>query len=611
MASLLRSFFSAARRRVAAHKFLTGAAILILAGGGYWGYGKLTDTSGETRYVLGRAERGTLISTVSGSGQVSPSDQVEVKPRTSGEIVSVSAKEGQHVAAGAVIAYLDSTDAQKAVRDAETSLETARLNLEKLREPVETLTLMQAEDKVTQAQTAKEKAEESLAQDYTDAFTSVSDLFLKLPDIMTGLKSLLFSADRSLGGGGQQNIDFYGTAIIGYDNDLSKGQAYQKDAQAKYDAAKEAFDAAFADYKAASRNADPAAVEKLLDESQEATELIADSLKSATNLIQLYQDRAVESGQTPVALSTTHLSSLSGWTSSVNSQISTLTNAAAGIANDKRSITDAARDIVEAQESLAKTQEGADDLDLRSAQITVQQREDALADAKEALADYVVRAPFAGTIASLDVKRSDSVSAGTTLATLITKQQIAELALNEIDAAKVKTGDKATLTFDAVEDLSLTGSVASVDQVGAVSQGVVSYTVKIALDTQDARVKPGMTVNASVQTDVRQDALLVPASAVKTANGSTYVLAFRPPLEETGSAGGVLADAEPQQVPVTVGVSDDVNTEILSGLAEGDQIVTRTITGSASASSASSAGGSSRAGGFGGGGGPAGGGIRL
>ena len=65
------------------------------------------------------------------------------------------------------------------------------------------------------------------------------------------------------------------------------------------------------------------------------------------------------------------------------------------------------------------------------------------------------------------------------------------------DFLTIKVGDKATLTFDAVTDLSISGQVAEIDTVGTVSQGVVSYALKIAFDTQDTRVKPGMTVSAA------------------------------------------------------------------------------------------------------------------
>ncbi len=92
-----------------------------------------------------------------------------------------------------------------------------------------------------------------------------------------------------------------------------------------------------------------------------------------------------------------------------------------------------------------------------------------------------------------------------------------------------------------------------------------------------------MTVNAAIITDAHQDVLTVPSSAVKTQGGSSYVMVFNPEVPNTGGTQGVTSLTPPQQVPVEVGISDDKNIEILSGLSEGQQIVTRTITASAAA----------------------------
>jgi multidrug efflux pump subunit AcrA (membrane-fusion protein) len=163
---------------------------------------------------------------------------------------------------------------------------------------------------------------------------------------------------------------------------------------------------------------------------------------------------------------------------------------------------------------------------------------------------------------------------------MIGSQQSAVLSLDEVDAAKIKLGQKATLTFDAVDGLTLTGTVTGVDTLGTVTQGVVTYDVTISLDSQDARVKPGMTVSAAIITDTAVDVITVPSSAVKTINGTTYVQVFNPALSAstTSATGGIASATPPKNLPVTTGISDDTDTEILSGLREGEQVVVRTST---------------------------------
>ncbi len=582
-----------------AHKLLAAIGLIVVFGGAYWIYGAMANSSGQTRYVLGTVTQGTVISSVSGSGQVSPSDQVDVKPKASGDVISVPVQEGQFVKAGTALAYLDSTDAQKAVRDAEANLQSSQISFNKLKEPADQLSL-------TQAQNAALNASTTLETEYDAAFNNVSSTFLDEPSIMTGVYSVLYSYDRTLGGSSLANAEFYQNTINTYDATL-KGTSYHDDALAKYQSAKKLYDASFTEYKTTDRTASHDAVEKLLNGTYATTQAISDALKSASALIQLYQDTMTAQGLTPNATSNTHLSTLGGYTSTANGHVSSLSSTISSLSSDKQ-------DVVQTSQSLQKLVSGADPLDVQSSQLSVQQRQNALQDAQDTLADYTVRAPFDGTVAKLDVKKGDSASSGTAVATLITQQQIAEISVNEIDAAKMKVGQKATLTFDAIDGLSITGQVASVDTLGTVSQGVVSYDVKIGFDTQDTRVKPGMTVNSSIQTDVHQNVLTVPSGAVKTQGGQTYVQVFNPPLANAGGTSGVTSDTAPQNVSVTTGISDDTNTEIDSGLTAGEQIVTATRTGSTAATATTrttttgaATGGGNR--GFGGGGGL--GGIRL
>ncbi|KKQ68940.1 MAG: RND family efflux transporter MFP subunit, HlyD family secretion protein [Candidatus Peregrinibacteria bacterium GW2011_GWF2_38_29] len=197
------------------------------------------------------------------------------------------------------------------------------------------------------------------------------------------------------------------------------------------------------------------------------------------------------------------------------------------------------------------------------------------------MSDYTVKAPFDGIVANIAVIKGQNVSA---------QQSIANISLNEVDVAKIKSAQKATLTFDAVEDLTITGTVGEVDTLGTVSQGVVTYNVKIVFDMQDTRIKPGMSVSAAIIIDTKADVLAIPSGAVKS-QGDTYYVEFVDSTNtQSATAGvqGVTLLKAPQQQTVEIGISNDTSTEIISGLKEGDQVVSRTITGSTTAPAASS-----------------------
>src|SRR3989344_8321050 len=133
------------------HKITAVAAMTILAVGGYYGYQYFFASGGSVRYVTSAAEKGVLIISVSGSGQVSASNQVDVKSKVSGDAVFVGAKNGDSVKTGTLLAQLDARDAQKSVRDAEANLQSAKLSLEKLRQPADKLSILQSEHALAQA----------------------------------------------------------------------------------------------------------------------------------------------------------------------------------------------------------------------------------------------------------------------------------------------------------------------------------------------------------------------------------------------------------------------------------------------------------------------------
>ncbi len=81
----MKTIFEKIRSFTKTNKKTTYAILLVLIIGGYYGYKKMTDTSGETRYVMAEATKGTLISSVTGSGQVSATNEVEIKPKVSGD----------------------------------------------------------------------------------------------------------------------------------------------------------------------------------------------------------------------------------------------------------------------------------------------------------------------------------------------------------------------------------------------------------------------------------------------------------------------------------------------------------------------------------------------
>jgi len=230
------------------------------------------------------------------------------------------------------------------------------------------------------------------------------------------------------------------------------------------------------------------------------------------------------------------------------------------------------------------------DFAIKSAEIKVKEANLALDQAKENAMARIIKAPISGTITALNIKTGDELGAASSssargsLMTITDLEKLfAKVSLNEIDMAKVKLDQKSTLSFDAIEDLTLTGIVSEIDSLGVITQGVVSYAVKIMLDGIDPRIKPGMSVSAAIITDVKTDAVMVPNGAVKSSNGSFYVEApdeTAPESSTSESANGIILNNPPRRITVEIGLSNDTSTEIISGIKAGDPVISRTVANS-------------------------------
>ena len=556
MINAIKKVAGAVKNFILKHKIISFIIILVLIVGGYWEYKSLTSTSGESRYVLAAVSKGTIISSVTGTGQTSAENELDIKPKTSGDLTYISIVGGQSIVKGQLIAKIDTTDAQLAVTNAQQALDQANVNLEKMKG---------VETSLGKLRGVTEKAQDTLDATYESGFNTVTNVFLNLPAVMTGMQGILYGNTFN---NYQQNIDYYTYGVYSYNESVL---LYKTSAEASYQTARSSYDKTFADFKTTSRTSSKAQMESLISETYDTIGNISQSIKDAINLLQLYQDELTEHSITPNSISNTHLSNLSGYVSTTNGYLSSLLSIKTNIEANKESLIQTGYDISDEENLVAEKQKALD-------------------DAKKNLSYCYIYAPFSGIISAVNVKAGDSVSSGTALAKIVTKDVIASVSLNEIDASKIKLGQKVTATFDAIDGLTLTGVVNSIDTIGTVSQGVVSYSVQIIFDTQDSRVKPGMSVSVNIIAETKQNVLTVQNSAVKSKGANYYVLVLNQKQDLTSSTAsqGFVSAIAPTQKTVQIGVADDTNTEITSGLAEGDQVVVRTIT-SAKTSTTSSA----------------------
>ncbi len=183
-----------------------------------------------------------------------------------------------------------------------------------------------------------------------------------------------------------------------------------------------------------------------------------------------------------------------------------------------------------------------------------------LENAKAALAQTRVTAPFTSTVTEIDVREGELVGGFNTLAAVadLTALQIAAQ-VDEIDVANVKVGQTVEVRFDAFPGEQFGGSLRRLFPAASTQRGSTVYGAIVDFDTRGLQVRPGMAANLKILTIDKKGVLLVPNRALKTVG--------------TRKAVQVISPGPTRDVVVETGVTDGNNTEIVSGLNEGDQVL--------------------------------------
>ncbi|HUC31256.1 MAG TPA: HlyD family efflux transporter periplasmic adaptor subunit [Candidatus Paceibacterota bacterium] len=577
-----------------AHKIITGIVVIVVVGGGYYWYSAANVAPTVTKYVVEDATDGTIVASVSATGQVQAGTTIDVTPKVSETVTSIPVTVGEHVNQGQLLVQLDPTNEKQALQQAQLALEQAQLSLQETQQ-ISTTTLLQEQDAVTTGQQSVVNASTTLIQDYQSGFNNLGPTFVNLQTVMVGLQNFVEGNDLSKT---QEDPDAFVSLMPSY---LQPGVVpYETTLEGEYTAAVAAYQQNLADYQAVTSSSSHATMDSLFSETLNTAQTISDAVTAGKNfltyVVNTYPSNSSSTKPLP-AITNTFQTNFSAYTTTMTSAVSGVQSTVTQIESDKNNIVNTQNSLQQASETLSELVAGPTQTTLLGQQISVQSAENNLTTAQQNLDYTSVTAPIAGTVSAISATVGET--AGSDAVTIVGDGQVAEVTLNEIDAAKVSLGDPATLTFDALPNLSLAGQVVEIDPVGTVSQGVVSYNVQIGF-SQPANtsstnlVKPGMSVTANIVTQVDQNVIAVPNAAVVTSSGgSSYILEPSTPLSAADlalSANGGIVLAATKEVPVTVGLANDTMTEIDSGVNVGDQIIVQTIKSAATTKTTATAG---------------------
>jgi RND family efflux transporter MFP subunit len=217
--------------------------------------------------------------------------------------------------------------------------------------------------------------------------------------------------------------------------------------------------------------------------------------------------------------------------------------------------------------------DGLNPQELRKYNINIETALINLNQAKQELLKTEIIAPFDGTIVAVDVKVNDQLSqfdySSKTAVHLVDTKTIRMTGIiDEIDITKVKVGQQAILTVDALPGQMLNGHVTFVSPFGALQSGVVTFPVEVYLDPSEnaTDLRGGLTATADIVIRKKENVLQVPNRAVKGLSGDYWVDIVIDP-----------ATAVTEKRLVQIGIQNKKNTEIISGLKEGEKVLIEAI----------------------------------
>ncbi|TWF76057.1 HlyD family secretion protein [Pseudonocardia hierapolitana] len=505
--------------------------------------------------------RGDVTATVTGSGNAESSLRTPVSFEGSGTVTSVAVEPGDTVTLGQTLATIDDADAHAQLRTAEAQLAGARAALDQARAGAtdvqaqqDQLAITQAEQALANARAAVTAAEKQLELDRVATQTAIENA-----------KTQLANDDEATA-----------TAIENAEEKLEADTKTQKTLVEQAEAEEQAACGGGSSITETDEDSTSCTQAKLATKNAKNTRdsvLLAD--KQATTTAKQTREATLDQGRQAV-------------TEAEQARADTLLKGGTTIDTNKQAVTKAEGDVTAAKLTAEENEHPQSPEEIAQAQATVDNAQVEVDTARRAVDETALKAPQGGLVLAVNGEvgeftngqgsgdsgsdgegdsGGDGDSAASDAATsagdgFVVIANVSELAVTadipEADAAKLELGQQATISFPAT-GTTANGTVTRKDPQSTVSNDVVLYPVTISLTTAPLGVGVGATANLSITTGTATAVLKAPTQAITTTGNRSTVTVRR------GGADTV--------VPVRIGVSGPAETEIISGVSEGDVLV--------------------------------------
>jgi len=535
--SKVRSFFSYIWHNKTKPKVFIPIILIIIAGLYF-----MSPKTGDAKYTIQTVQSGEFVQEVAVSGKVTPAQKVDLAFEVGGKIASVDTQVGAVVKKGQRLASLSNSEYVASLQKSQAVYQTEQARLAELQRG-------SRPEELAIAKADVEVAQQNLNQAKTQLIEEIKESFAVIDAAIKDKADQVFRYPRST----NPELIFFVDGNPGLKDILEdeRFRLYEKSG---------AWQSLTATVKADSiTDAQIAEIRSYIDLAQKffqdlTTAITQTGQNSST-------DTVYKTYRTDIIAAT---ASVNASSQAFNAAVTDRKNDASALARVTEQynlkLSGSAEEVIAAQRAQAQ---GA------AASIT---------SASASLSKTVITAPFDGIVTRIAYKNGESVGNAEPVITIMSDAAFEiETYVSENDAPKLRTGQPAKVTLDALGDAIVFDAIVSVvDLSETIKDGVVTYKTRLQFLSRDERIKSGLTANVTVETDRRDGVIKIPQTGVVIQKGKKYAKVAGQGVTEWSK----VVDAQATLVPISTGSIDKLgDIEVTSGLQAGDAIIIRAGSG--------------------------------
>ncbi len=506
----------------------------------------------ETKFTLVGVVKENISQEISETGQIKKGEKVTLGFKSSGVIENIYVSIGEKIKSGDVLAKLENDQLKIRLDKAMAGLSISQSQLNKLLRGATPEEIQLLVTKVNNAETSlasaeqsfedvKDQGEENQKASYEDALSVLNNSYLRATNAFNTV-SLIQRTYFNTGNQTSFEVDENKDKIEGSINEIRPYLNIVDDSGKD-----ESIDTALLKTK-----------ESLSDISV-ALRDIRESCENPN-----YKDLVSSANKTALDGQREYINSAITNTLNAQQAISLigLTNVA-NINNYQSQINSAQGQLEVAENTLAQATAVPRDEDVSYYEAQVLQAEAEVKLIKKQVEDSILRGPIDGQIVQIQKRLGETAQLAMAVMSLIPEESFqVEVDIPEVSIGKIRLGNICKITLDSFPEQEFSGKVIDIEPAETILSGVVYYRAKVSLDAEGFDIKTGMTANVIIIANSKESVLVVPQRAVLYKEGKRTV---RIPLD----------DYTFEEIEVEVGLKgSDGMIEILSGLKEGDKIIT-------------------------------------